>query len=54
MLSPLGKEIEMSNSSKWFPIKRGDGKVTGYIEMFWHKATGQWMTVPGVSKFRNA
>jgi hypothetical protein len=35
-------------------IKRGDGKVTSYLEMFWHKPTGTWMTVPGVSRFRNA
>jgi hypothetical protein len=47
IVASLVKEMEIE-------IKRGDGKVTSYLEMFWHKPTGTWMTVPGVSRFRNA
>ena len=46
------KEKKMTQASKFFPIKRGDGKITGYIEMF--QASGTWVTVPGVSRFKDA
>jgi hypothetical protein len=36
--------------TQWSPIRRGDGKLTGYVEVYYF--AGQWMTIPGVSRFR--
>lgn len=36
-------------STKWGVIKNGDGKVTGYIELFWGGDLG-WVSIPGASR----
>lgn len=43
-----------ARNSKWVPVRKGNGTVTGYLEMFWHAPSGQFVTVPGVSRWRNA
>lgn len=36
------------------PIQRGDGTVTGYMEMFYVSSAERWVTIPGVSRFIEA
>jgi hypothetical protein len=35
--------------SYWAEIKDGQGKVTGYIELFWGGKLG-WVSIPGASR----
>ena len=46
--------IMEKRTSKWATIKRGDGKITGYIELFYAKHMDKWVSIPGVSRWRNA
>jgi hypothetical protein len=39
----------LTNKTKWAEIKDGDGKVTGYIELFWGGRLG-WVSIPGASR----
>jgi hypothetical protein len=41
-----------SRPPKWVAVKRGDGTITGYIEMFW--APHGWVTIPGASRWKDA
>ncbi|MEP7363839.1 MAG: hypothetical protein ABI972_11335 [Acidobacteriota bacterium] len=50
----VGEKGEMMTITKWAAIRRGDGKVTGYIEVFYSKNLNRFVTIPGVSRFRNA
>lgn len=36
--------------SKFVPVKRGSGEITGYIEVFLSEEL-RWVTIPGVSRF---
>lgn len=38
--------------SKYFAIKTGKGKITGYIEKFYSETLKRWVTIPGVSRFK--
>lgn len=38
-----------TNKTRWAEIKDGEGKVTGYVEMFWGGRLG-WVTIPGASR----
>lgn len=40
--------------TKWLTIKMKSGRVTGHIEGFWSSAIHRYVTIPGVSRFRNA
>lgn len=42
----------MSRPPKWVAMKRGDGTITGYIEMFW--GPRGYVTIPGASRTREA
>jgi hypothetical protein len=48
------RDEQKGQRSEWRPITNGRGEVKGYIEMFWHAPTAQWMTIPGQSRYRNA
>ncbi len=48
------KMTQTKLNTVWKPIKRGDGKITGWIEVVFHKPSGRYMTIPGVTGFRNA
>ena len=37
--------------ARWSPIRRGDGLITGHIEVWYAKSLGRWVTVPGASRF---
>jgi hypothetical protein len=43
-----------SMKSKMAPIKTGAGEITGYIEVFWCDSMQRWVTIPNVSKFKEA
>jgi hypothetical protein len=43
-----------SKKDGWKAIKNGRGEVKGYIEMFWSRQANAYVTIPGVSRFRNA
>ena len=38
-------------NQKWLTIKTGTGRVTGYIEGFLNRASGRYVTIPGVSRY---
>jgi hypothetical protein len=40
--------------AKWATIRQGNGKVTGYIEVFFCAISNGYVTIPGVSRFRDA
>lgn len=42
--------------SEFRAIKRGDGTVTGYVEVFPHRHNGEttWVTIPGASRYLDA
>ena len=44
----------MENNIQWLTIRNGAGVVTGYIEAFWSVSLKRYVTIPGVSRFRNA
>jgi hypothetical protein len=39
--------------TRWAEIKNGEGKVTGYIELFWGGNLG-WVSIPGASRVIDA
>jgi len=39
--------------TKWLPLRRGDGKTSGYLEVFWSKALGKYASIPGVSRWKD-
>lgn len=38
-----------SDGSEWHVIRRGDGLITGYLEV--RASRGRYMTVPGATRF---
>jgi hypothetical protein len=44
----------MSAPSQWRAVRRGDGKVTGWLEVFFCRRSGGYVSVPGVSRWRAA
>lgn len=40
--------------AKWMTIKRGDGLVTGYLEVWYSANIGRFVSIPGASRFLNA
>jgi len=40
--------------AKWAAIRRGDGRITAHIEVWFSQSAGRWMTIPGASRFINA
>jgi hypothetical protein len=44
--------IAAPDGSEWQAIRRGDGIITGYIEVF-RDGAGRFATVPGASRFIN-
>ena len=41
-------------ASKWLKISNKQGKIFRYIEGFWCNCAGRYVTVPDVSRFKNA
>jgi hypothetical protein len=41
-------------SPRFAPVKRRDGTVTGYLEVFYVAASDRWVSVPGVSRWKSA
>lgn len=44
---------DKSMNTKWWPVKRGDGTVTGWLEVF-NAGDGRWVSIPGSSRFIDA
>ena len=43
---------DASMNTKWQAVKRGDGSVVGYLELF--NAGNGWVSIPGASRFVDA
>jgi hypothetical protein len=41
--------VRLGRKTRWAEIKNGEGKVTGYIELFWGGRLG-WVSIPGASR----
>ncbi len=39
-------------STRWAAIRNGRGEVKGWIEVFWSAGLSAWVTIPGVSRYR--
>lgn len=58
-LDRIAERVEMPKpeegvASKWAEIKNGEGKITGFIEMFWGGEKLGWVTIPGASRVIDA
>jgi hypothetical protein len=41
-------------ATKWLKISDKQGKTLGHIEGFWCNSAGRYVTIPDVSRFKNA
>jgi len=48
-----GKKMNARINSKWAAIKTGTGRITGYIEVFYCKGLDSYVTIPGVSRWKD-
>lgn len=48
-----GMKTNESSTSKWFAVSNKRHGIVGWIEMFWCASAQRYVTIPGVSRWRN-
>ncbi len=49
---PAHKTDAPKTTTRWAAIRNGRGEVKGWIEVFWSAGLSAWVTIPGVSRYR--